>query len=418
MSEFSAQMPSDPTPPHQSTDAPPPGRSEDAHGPSGDGSKQAPGDTGEIALVMTGGGARGSYQVGLLRYLARTYPDLRFKIISGVSAGAMNAVHLAQHHGTFRQAVEELTALWEELMPESVFRVDSPSLLWSVFRSWTQFAGGGRGEPRLRGMVDTEPLRDFLTEALAPVHGELSGIQYNLNRGVLSSLAISTTSYTTGQSVTWVQGRDIAPWERPNRRSVKAKIGIPHIMASAALPIFFPAVQIDDAWYGDGGIRLSAPLSPALHLGAHKILAVSSRYIPTQAEAGTVEVVGYPPPAQVLGVLFNSVFLDVIDQDALRLERMNRILERVPEEQRDGMRVVDLMIHRPSRDLGRLARYYEPKLPGTFRFLTRGWGTRQTASPDILSMVMFQPDFIRRLIELGEFDAEVRAAEIDAFIRG
>ena len=375
-------------------------------------------DTGEIALVMTGGGARGSYQVGLLRYLARTYPDLRFKIIAGVSAGAVNAVHLAQHPGTFLQAVDELTALWQELLPETVFRVDTPSLLWSVARSWTQLVGGGRGEPRLRGMVDTEPLQEFLTEALAPVNGELPGIQENLNRGVLRSLAISTTSYTTGQSVTWVQGRDIAPWERPNRRSRRAKISVPHIMASAALPLFFPAVQIDDAWYGDGGMRLSAPLSPALHLGAHKILAASSRYIPTHAEAGTVDVVGYPPPAQVLGLLFNSVFLDVIDQDALRLERMNRVLAQLPEEKREGMRVVDLMIQRPSRDLARLARYYEPRLPGTFRFLTRGWGTRQTASPDILSMVMFQPDYIRRLIELGEYDAEIRAAEIDAFIRG
>jgi NTE family protein len=189
-------------------------------------------------------------------------------------------------------------------------------------------------------------------------------------------------------------------------------------MASASLPIFFPAIQIGEAWYGDGGMRLSAPLSPALQLGAHKILAVSTRYQRQVGEEDLVEVEGYPPPAQVLGVLYNAVFLDVIDQDAHRLQRMNRLLEKLPAEGRDGMRVVDLFIQRPSRDLGRLARYYEPRLPSTFRFLTRGWGTRQTSSPDILSMLMFQPDYIRRLIELGEVDAEVRAAEIDAFIRG
>ncbi|HUE97508.1 MAG TPA: patatin-like phospholipase family protein [Longimicrobiaceae bacterium] len=374
-------------------------------------------DTGDYAIVMTGGGARGAYQVGLLRYLARTYPDLRFRIISGVSAGAVNAAHLAQHHGTFHQAVEELTGLWMELMPDTVFRVDAKSLIWNVARSTMQLMGGGTGPSRLRGLVDTEPLRALLTEALAPVGEELTGIQYNLNRGVLSAVAISTTSYTTGQSITWIQGRDLSPWQRPNRRAVKAKVGVPHVMASSALPILFPAVQIGPAWYGDGGMRLSAPLSPALHLGAHKILAVSNRYVRTNAEAGRVEVVGYPPPAQVLGVLYNAVFLDLIDQDALRLERMNRILSRVPEEHRDGMRVVDLLVVRPSRDLGRLARYYEPKLPSTFRFLTRGWGTRQTASPDLLSMMMFQTDFIRRLIELGELDAEVRADEIDAFLK-
>src|SRR5690606_18529545 len=179
-----------------------------------------------------------------------------------------------------------------------------------------------------------------------------------------------------------------------------------------------PAVQIGPAWYGDGGIRMSAPLSPALHLGAHKILAVSNRYIRSRSEAGRVEVVGYPPPAQVLGVLYNAVFLDVIDQDALRLEKINRVLRKLPEEDRDGLRVVELLVQRPSRDLGRLARYYEPRLPATFRFLSRGWGTRQMASPDILSMLMFQPDYIRRLIELGEADAEARSAQLDEFIRG
>jgi NTE family protein len=375
-------------------------------------------DTGEIALVMTGGGARGAYQVGLLRFLSKRYPDLRFRILSGVSAGAVNAVHLAQHHGTFEQAVEELTGLWQELVPETVFRVDAPNLLWNVVRSGTQLVGGGSASPRIRGMVDTDPLRDMLTEALGPVDDELPGIEYNLNRGALNAVAVSTTSYTTGQSITWVQGRDIRTWERPNRRAVEARLGIPHIMASAALPVFFPAIQIGQAWYGDGGIRLAAPLSPALHLGAHKILAVSTRHIRTQAEAGLVEVVGYPPPAQVLGLLYNAVFLDIIDQDAVRLERMNRIMAKLPEEEREGMRVVDLLIQRPSRDLGRLARYYEPMLPGTFRFLSRGWGTRQTSSPDILSMLMFQPDYLRRLIELGELDAHQRADELDAFILG
>ncbi|MEX2571152.1 MAG: patatin-like phospholipase family protein [Gemmatimonadota bacterium] len=374
-------------------------------------------DTGDYALVMTGGGARGAYQVGLLRFLARNYPDLRFRIISGVSAGAMNATHLAQHPGTFLEAVDQLTDLWQDLVPETVFRIDASSLLWNVMRSGTQLVTGGSTGPRIRGMVDTGPLSDLLDRVMAPVNEELTGIEHNLNRGVLNALAVSTTSYTTGQSVTWVQGRDIETWERPMRRAIKTKIGVPHIMASAALPIFFPAVQIGQAWYGDGGMRLSAPLSPALHLGAHKILAISNRYVRSRAEAGRVEVVGYPPPAQVLGVLYNAIFLDLIDQDAVRLERMNAILRRLPEADREGMRVVELLVQRPSRDLGRLARYYEPRLPSTFRFLTRGWGTRQTTSPDILSMLMFQPDYIRRLVELGEADAEARAAEIDAFLK-
>jgi NTE family protein len=193
---------------------------------------------------------------------------------------------------------------------------------------------------------------------------------------------------------------------------------VDHIMASAALPLFFPAVRIGDDWHGDGGIRLAAPLSPALHLGAGRIIAISTRYVGSRAEAEAPMTVGYPPPAQVLGVLMNAIFLDVIDQDVLRLERLNRLLRRLPEDQRDGLRIVDLLVLRPSRDLGRLARDYEPRLPRAFRVLTRALGTRQTLSPDALSLVMFQGDYLRRLIELGEEDAEARAEEIDRFIRG
>src|SRR5690606_1466410 len=169
-------------------------------------------------------------------------------------------------------------------------------------------------------------------------------------------------------------------------------------------------------WYGDGGIRLAAPLSPALHLGAHKILAISTRYAATRSEAEQRAIEGYPPPAQVLGVLYNSIFLDLIDQDVVRMERMNRLLEQLPPEKRMGMRVVELLVMRPSRDLGRLAREYEPRLPGSFRFLSRGLGTRDTRSADLLSMLMFQPDYLRHLIELGEADAEAQADRIVDFL--
>jgi NTE family protein len=384
----------------------------DAAEPSG----QTP-DYGDLAVVMSGGGARAAYQVGLLRYLARRYPDLDVPIITGVSAGAVNAAMLARHHGSFAQAVEELTALWLELVPESVFRVDPLSLLGQVVRGGVQLvSGGARGAPRMRGMVSTDPLRVFLEEALSPVHGELTGIDYNLERGSLKAVAIITTSYTTGQSVVWVQGRDIETWERPQRRSIHCRLTVDHIMASTALPIFFPAINVGDQWFGDGGMRLTAPLSPALHLGAHKILAISTRYPPTRQEAGRRAVEGYPPPAQVLGVLYNAIFLDLIDQDVMRMERMNRLLRKLPEGERQGMRVVELLVVRPSQDLGRLAGNYEPQLPASFRFLSRGLGTRETRSADLLSMVMFQPDYLRRLIELGESDAEKYADRIAEFV--
>ena len=366
---------------------------------------------------MSGGGARAAYQVGLLRHLARRYPQLEIPIITGVSAGAVNAALLARHHGTFAQAVEELSSLWLELTPERVFRVDTISLAGKVVRAGVQLASGGAAPAqRMRGMVSTDPLREFLEEALSAVDGELTGIDYNLRRGRLKAVAIITTSYTTGQSVVWVQGRDIETWERPQRRSVSCDLTVEHIMASTALPLFFPAIQVGDEWFGDGGIRLAAPLSPALHLGAHKVLAISTRYPSTRSEADRRVVEGYPPPAQVLGVLYNAIFLDLIDQDVLRMERMNRLLKELPVEKRMGMRVVDLLVLRPSRDLGRLARDHEPRLPASFRFLSRGLGTRKARSADLLSMVMFQPDYLRDLVELGEADAEAQADRIAAFM--
>ncbi len=165
-------------------------------------------------------------------------------------------------------------------------------------------------------------------------------------------------------------------------------------------------------------MRLSAPLSPAIHLGARKILAIATRHVRTATEARVPDVTGYPPPAQVLGVLLNSVFLDVLDQDELRLERLNQLLRKLPRERRYGLRPLSLLVLRPSVDLGRLANEFEPQLPKAFRFLTRGLGTRQTKSPDFLSMILFQRDYICRLIEIGEADAEARADEIDAFILG
>jgi NTE family protein len=374
-------------------------------------------DYGDLALVMGGGGARAAYQVGLLRHLARHYPDLSVPIITGVSAGAVNAAMLAQHHGSFAQAVDELSALWLELMPERVFRVDPASLMGKVVRSSIQlFSGGARPGQRMRGMVSTEPLRTFLNEAMGRVSGELTGIDHNLQRGSLKAVAIITTSYTTGQSVVWVQGRDIETWERSKRRSVNCRLTVEHVMASTALPLFFPAISVGDEWYGDGGIRLTAPLSPALHLGAHKIFAVSTRYASTRQEADRHAVEGYPPPAQVLGLLYNAIFLDLIDQDVLRMQRMNGLLHQLPKEERLGMRVVELFVIRPSQDLGRLARDYEPRLPASFRFLSRGLGTGDTRSADLLSMIMFQPDYLRRLIDLGEADAEAQADRIAAFV--
>ncbi len=377
----------------------------------------------DLALVMTGGGARAAYQVGLLTCLARHFPELRFPILTGVSAGAINAVQLASRPGSFRGRVEELADIWRDIRVEKVFRSDAPRLFSRAVRWGLRLGSGGHpAPPAPRGLVDTSPLRQFLAEELsAEPDGSLPGIQRSLDEGFLRALAITASSYSTGRSVTWLQGRngsEIQSWERAHRTGVLGEISLEHVMASAALPLIFPAIQVDGAWYGDGGVRLTAPFSPAVHLGAGRILAISTRYARSNREAAEPSIDGYPPIAQVAGVLLNALFLDMLDNDALRTERINRLVRELPPERRVGMREVKLLIIRPSVDLGRLANDYEVTLPWGFRFLTRGLGTRETRSNDLLSLIMFQPDYISRLLELGEKDAETRLDDLAGFLAG
>lgn len=371
-----------------------------------------------FALVLSGGGARAAYQVGFLRALARRFPELSPQIITGVSAGAVNAAYVANHFGSFAEKIETLHSLWSTLQIDDVYRVASGNLGRNVLRWGLRLMSGGvRATPTPHSLVDTRPFRELLMRVLnAAPDGTLKGIDENLRAGRLKAIAITTSSYTTGQSITWVQGRAIDEWERSHRKSTSCALTVDHVAASAALPLFFPAVKLTDAWYGDGGIRLTAPLSPAVHLGAERILAITTRYGRSRQEADQPVIDGYPPPAQVAGVLLNAIFLDQLDGDALRLDRLNRLIEQLPPETRGGLRHIDLLILRPSRDLGKLANTHEPQLPPAFRFMLRGLGTRETRSNDMLSLIMFQSDYLNDLLALGEADAEQYASQINELL--
>lgn len=390
-----------------------------SHGIAPESSRPAPREA--LALVLGGGGARGAYQAGVVNAIARRHASLELPILTGISAGAISTAFLAANGHTIREAAQELVDLWLSVASNDVYRVDTSSLLGNVLQwGWRLVLGGlsDRTDHR-HALVDTAPLAQFLKSKLPlAASGGIAGIDQNIASGRLKAVALSATSYTTGQSVTWVQGRNLSLWERPQRRAEIVSLGIDHIMASSALPLLFPAIRVGKEWYGDGGIRLTAPLSPALHLGASRILTVSTRYARTRVESAVPLIAGYPPPAQVVGTLYNSVFLDLIDQDIHRLQMVNRLLANVPEAARHGMRHVDILVLRPSQDLGKLARHFEPNLPRALRFLTRGWGTRRTASPDMLSLMMFQPDYVRALVELGERDVAADWKRIEAFLQG
>lgn len=367
------------------------------------------------ALVLSGGGARAAYQVGLLRHLGKRRPDRSFPILAGVSAGAINIAHQASHPGSADEATAELADHWRGLTVDQVFRSD-PFSLASIAVRWavTLGSGGTRLGPQARSLVDTDPLRRFLEGAI-----DMDGIDQNLRRGRLRAAAITATSYQTGRTVSFVHGRpDVELWERPQRRAVRDRLELDHVMASAALPLLFPAIRIGEHYYGDGSIRQSAPLSPAVHLGADRILSVSARYERSVGEAEVPSVTGYPPPAQVMGLLLNNIFLDALDADTRRMERINRLLEscRQWEDGTEGLRRVRHMVLRPSRDLGALAADYREELPRLLRFLVGGLESGASRTSDFVSYLLFEPGYIRRLIQLGERDAERQWPEIAAFL--
>ncbi|MEM9293349.1 MAG: patatin-like phospholipase family protein [Acidobacteriota bacterium] len=361
----------------------------------------------DLAVVLSGGGARGAYQVGVLRGIARRFPRLRFPIVTGVSAGAINAAFLASHPGSVEEATEELTQLWRNLEVKHVFRTHTSSMAASMMRWALRLSSGGSAlAPTTRGLLDTAPLHQLLKRAIPTVDGVMEGVRRNHQQGKLRALALTTIDWNSGCTVTWVEGEEISTWERPNRVGRRCRMTLEHVMASSALPLVFPATRLAGSWHGDGGIRLSAPLSPAIHLGARRILVISNRYQRSAEEAQAPVILGYPPPAQIIGKLLNSIFLDLVDQDVARLTNINQLVARVPPEHRGRFRLLDTLVIRPSRDLGRLAADFEAQLPGTLRFITRSLGTRETSSPDFLSLLLFEPGYLRRLMEIGEEDAE------------
>jgi len=373
-----------------------------------------PADRDGLSIVLSGGGARAAYQMGVLRGLARHFPEMSFPIIAGVSAGAINATYLAAHPGTMAEAALELAQIWGALRVEDIFRVDPPSLTGDILR-WVRWASrliGDEAVGPVRGFLDTQPLRELIQRVSATVDGELIGIESNLREGKLRALALTALNYATGQTVTWAQGQELVPWTQSQRRSFHTRITVEHVMASCALPVVFPAVRLGDSWYGDGGVRLSAPLSPALRFGASRILAISPRYEASHEEADRPQICGYPPAAQILSHLLDAIFLDVLDEDVRRLQSMNKLLSKLPPEEWGEYRPVDILVLRPSVDLGKLAMDYEPRLPDTFRLLARSLGTGEVTTSDFLSMLMFQPDYLGCLMDIGEADAEARLGEI------
>ena len=368
--------------------------------------------------MLTGGGARAAYQGGLLKGLASHFPALRIGIVTGASAGAINAAYLAARQGSLMEKARRLEQMWCELSCDSIYQFDWKmflpfrAALASLLPKKSRFT---RSRPH--ALVDTTPLRNLICEILeTPCGHPVRGIEENIRNGDLTALALTTLDYSTGQTVRWVQGRNFDSYDGANRRTASTQFTVDHVMASAALPFIFPAVRIGNAYHGDGGIRMAAPLSPAVQLGARRIIAMSTGYLKGPEEAAQPEVTGYPPAAQILGQLVNAIFLDGIEEDVARMERMNNLLHKMAPHERDGLKPIDLLVLRPSIDLGKLSGEYEHFLPRKLKLLVRAMGVKETESPDFISLLMFEPTYTKRIIDIGEADVELRLPEIGAVL--
>ena len=360
-------------------------------------------------LVLGGGGARAAYQTGVLSYVGEAFPRASLPIMTGVSAGSINAAHLAADPCPWRRRTARLTSYWEELTMDDVFR---PRSLWSLL--WSLLRGTPTAQQTL---LDTSPLRSYLEQRLPTDEaGQLVGVAENIEEGRLEGLAISTSNYATLQTVTWVQGCSMVDWERPNRIGRRAELNLDHVMASTALPMVFPAVRLEDAWYGDGGLRMLDPLAPAIHLGADRLFVISTRYQRSRTEAQRSEATRtYPSLFQMAGILANVLMLDVLEHDAAVLRRINRLVRRIGSEHRGRLQPIDLLVLRPSVDLGAVAADYELDMTGAMGALLSAVEWRGDPQPDWLSMLLFEPAYLERLLEIGYNDAKRQHARIEAF---
>lgn len=379
---------------------------------------------GHTGLVLTGGGARAAYQVGAIRALAEiTGPGpIPFDIVAGISAGAINGVVLATGAENFARAAEGLCATWASLTPDRIYRTGALKLAATGSR-WIRdlSAGGLMGKSGINYLLDPAPLRHLLQTEIP-----IGRIRRHLRAGRLHGVALSATNYHTGAGVTFFEGAaGILPWVRSSRIGVRSRLTLEHVMASAAIPIFFPPVRIDGTFYGDGCVRMIYPMSPAIHMGADRIVAISVRHLNAPAEtarAEATEKADVMALSEIAGVLLNAVFLDSLDSDLERLARINKTIALIPRERLGrvdlDLRPIPALMLRPSQDLGKLAADEYQRFPSMLRYLLKGIGATGHSGEDLLSYLAFEPIYVKRVMDLGYADTMARRAEIEEFFFG
>ncbi len=378
-----------------------------------------------IGLVMTGGGARGAYQAGVLKRIGEIKRVQEqgnpFPLIGGASAGAINGSAVAAGCDDFTSATNRLADLWAGLKPSDIFHCDvvsqaHNSLTWIMDLSFGAILGGGNA----RSLLDATPLRRFLSH-----HLDCDRIQANIKSGHLHALAISATNYNSGNSYLFIQGaKGHALWSRVRLVTVPTKITVDHVCASAAIPLIFEPVRLKiprgTAFFGDGCVRLQQPLSPVIRLGAEKVFVIGVRC----GDREQIDVSSdnrNPSLSQVMGVLFNVMFLDHLATDIEHLDRLNHLIEsghivQPDVEEDERIRPVATFVITPSVNLSELAAKHKKDMPYLIRYFVSSLGRDLASSSDLMSYLLFTSKYTRDLIDIGYHDADGRVDEIEDFL--
>nr|WP_224745886.1 patatin-like phospholipase family protein [Neiella litorisoli] len=352
------------------------------------------------AIVLTGGGARAAYQVGVLKAISECFPGgkkLPFDIICGTSAGAINGTALSCYAANFRLGIKKIEWVWRNFQTSKVYHSDIRGIFRQLLRNIMPIAAS---QPdRALAVLNNAPLHELLSKLL-----DLSRIERNIDRGFLKAVSVSASSYATGNSVCFFQAEpEIGDWYRVRRRGVRTPLAFEHLMASSALPMVFPASKIGQRYYGDGSIHQLAPLSPAIHLGARRILVVGTSDLPDRSSTAAM-----PPPsaADIAGHLLDTIFSDSLRADLERLQRINNTLAMLSRAEQQKVNLFPIHTHviNPSEELKTLAAPHYHRLPASVKMLLKLIGANPQTNTALLSYLLFEKEYCQQLIELGYRD--------------
>lgn len=371
----------------------------------------------KTGLILSGGGARAAYQVGVLKAINKILPrDLcnPYEIISGTSAGAINGVALATFADNHRIGVRHLERIWSNFECGQVYRTDFVGVSKSLAKLARALVIGRVFKNDPVSLLDNTPLRKLLKEVI-----HFDQIQHNIDNNHLHALAVNCSSIATGESISFFQGHySINNWEMQRRRGTRSRVTLNHLLASSAIPMIFPSIKIHREYYADGAVRQLAPLSPALHLGADKLLVIGVSG-DMNKPANTQAITPYPSPARIMGHMLNAAFLDSMEADIARLTRINRTLDKIPErvkkKEEIELKSIDILVINPSLPLDDIAGQHASEMPRAVKMALGGSGNTSKSGSGLLSYLLFSQGYCRALIELGYHDAIGRSEEILEF---